>query len=177
MKKIFIILYYAIARHLPKSNAPVFGKPAMLFRRYLCERLFASCGEKLVVEKGAYFGKGADIRVGDEVGFGKNFQCRNVRLRVGNYLMMSEDVLFQGGIHHFDNIEVPMGHQGDSGKTDLEIANDVWIGARVIVLPGCKNIGNGVVIGAGSVVTKDVPDYAIIGGNPAKVIRFRNSTN
>lgn len=64
---------------------------------------------------------------------------------------------------------------GDGDKTPLKIEDDVWIGAKVIVLPGCKHIGKGIVIGAGSVVTKDIPDYAIIGGNPAKIIRYRNS--
>jgi maltose O-acetyltransferase len=88
--------------------------------------------------------------------------------------MMGEDVLFQGGNHSFERTDIPMGHQGGSTKTELAIANDVWIGARVIVLPGCKKIGSGVIIGAGSVVTKDIPDYSIVGGNPAKVIRFRN---
>lgn len=55
----------------------------------------------------------------------------------------------------------------------LEIGYDVWIGARVIVLPGCTRIGAHSIIGAGAVVTKDVPDYAIVGGNPARVIRMR----
>lgn len=52
------------------------------------------------------------------------------------------------------------------------IGNDVWIGARVFIKDGVK-IGNGAIIGAGAVVVKDVPDYAIIGGVPAKIIRFR----
>ena len=56
------------------------------------------------------------------------------------------------------------------------IGNDVWIGARVIVLPGVT-IGNHVIIGAGAVVTKDIPDYAIAGGVPAKVIRYRTEGN
>ena len=88
--------------------------------------------------------------------------------------MMGEDVLFLGGNHHFNRTDIPMGDQGKPKKIPLFIDDDVWIGARVIVLPGCRHIGKGVIIGAGSVVTKNVPDYAIIGGNPAKVIRFRS---
>lgn len=57
------------------------------------------------------------------------------------------------------------------------IGNDVWIGQNTIILPGCKTIGDGVVIGAGSVVTKDVPPYAVVGGNPAKIIKFRFQEN
>jgi len=175
MRYIYLLIYYALAKYLPKSTTPVIGKVSKTFRRFLCSQLFKSCGKKLVVENGVYFGNGKDVSVGFEVGFGKNFQCRNVMLTVGDYLMMGEDVLFQGGNHSFERTDIPMGHQGSGGKTELVIANDVWIGARVIVLPGCKKIGNGVVIGAGSVVTKDIPDYAIVGGNPTKIIRFRNS--
>jgi virginiamycin A acetyltransferase len=57
-------------------------------------------------------------------------------------------------------------------KYEILIGNDVWIGNGVIILPGVK-IGDGAVVGAGSVVTKDVPSYAIVGGNPAKVIKYR----
>lgn len=53
------------------------------------------------------------------------------------------------------------------------IGHDVWIGQNAILLPGCKKVGNGAIIGAGAVVTKDVPDYAVIGGNPAKLIKYR----
>ena len=86
---------------------------------------------------------------------------------------MGEDVLFQGGGHRFDNPNVPLGEEGNLPDTPLEICEDVWIGARVIILPGCKQIGAHSIIGAGAVVTHDVPDYAIVGGNPAKIIRMR----
>jgi acetyltransferase-like isoleucine patch superfamily enzyme len=59
-------------------------------------------------------------------------------------------------------------------RSHLVIGNDVWIGVRVTICPNVRSIGNGVVIGAGAVVTKPVPDYAVVGGNPARVIRYRN---
>jgi len=173
MKKIYLFLYYGFARFLPKSTTPVIGLPSMRLRSWLCKRVFKSCGNKLVVENGAYFGNGNDFSVGDEAALGTNFKSINRIVTIGNYLMMSEDVMFIGGEHHFDQINIPMGHQGGSEKTPLTIDEDVWIGARALVLPGCKHIGKGVIIGAGSVVTKDIPDYAIVGGNPAKVIRMR----
>ena len=60
-------------------------------------------------------------------------------------------------------------------KGDIVIGNDVWIGGRVIILPGVK-IGEGAIIGAGSVVTKDVSEYDVVAGNPARVIKNRKSS-
>ncbi len=144
-----------------------------MFRRWCCKHMFAECGQQLNVEQGAYFGNGKDIKAGIYVGLGKNFIMHNRVLTIDDYLMMGEDVMFLGSGHGFDRLDVPMGQQESKEKTPLYIAGDVWIGARVVVLPGCKRIGHGAIIGAGSVVTKDVPDYAIVGGNPAKLIRFR----
>lgn len=62
-------------------------------------------------------------------------------------------------------------------ENPLSIGNDVWIGDRVIILSGCKTIGNGAVLAAGSVVTRDVPAYAVVGGVPARQIRMRFSSS
>jgi acetyltransferase-like isoleucine patch superfamily enzyme len=59
-------------------------------------------------------------------------------------------------------------------KYSLRIGNDVWIGAKALIIGG-HSIGDGAVVAAGSVVTKDVPPYAIVGGNPARIIRYRFS--
>ena len=171
------LFYYSFARFLPKSTVPVFGKPALLIRRWTCRRLFRKDAEHrcedLNVEQDAYFGSGKDFTVDSHVGLGKNFKSLNRIVTIDDYLMMGEDVLFLGGGHNFDRTDIPMGAQGGKGKTPLHIAGDVWIGARAIVLPGCRRIGHGSIIGAGAVVTKDVPDWAVVGGNPAKVLKYR----
>ena len=175
---VYKILYYGFARFLPKSTMPVLGGFSRKVRACLCKRLFKTDethhARYLNVEQGAYFGSGKNFTVGDNVGLGKNFKSLNRIVTIDDYLMMGEDVLFLGGGHNMDRTDIPMGLQGGKEPTPLHIAGDVWIGARAIVLPGCRRIGHGSVIGAGAVVTKDVPDYAVVGGNPAKVIRFRN---
>ena len=168
------ILYYTVARKLPKSTIPVIGKWASRLRRRCCKKMFAACGAKLNVEQGAYFGNGKDIRVGTLVGIGKDFTMHNCILTVDDSVMMGEEVMVLGGGHHFDRLDIPMSKQGAKEKTPLHIESDVWIGARALILPGCRRIGKGAIIGAGAVVTRDVPDYAIVGGNPAQVIRYRN---
>ncbi len=62
-------------------------------------------------------------------------------------------------------------------KTSCWIGHDAWIGESAIVTPGCDRIGIGAVVGAGAVVTRDVPDFAIVAGNPAKIIRYRFDEN
>jgi virginiamycin A acetyltransferase len=55
----------------------------------------------------------------------------------------------------------------------LQIGHDAWVGERAIITPGCSRIGIGAVVGAGAVVTKDIPDFAVVAGNPARLIRYR----
>ena len=179
MRVICLILYYGFARFLPKSTIPVIGPLAHGIRALLCRPLFrkddSHRAKYLNVEQGAYFGRGSGFTVGDNVGFGKKFRSHNRDVVIDDYLMMGEDVLFLGSGHSFDKTDIPMGLQEDQQRTPLHIAGDVWIGARAIVLPGCKRIGHGAIIGSGAVVTKDVPDWAIVGGNPARVIKYRKN--
>ena len=68
--------------------------------------------------------------------------------------------------------DIPMRGQGSTPARKVTVSSDVWIGARVIILPGVT-IGQGAIIAAGAVVTKDVPPFSVVGGVPARVIKFR----
>lgn len=175
MRTFWLIVYYGLASKLPKSNRPVFGKFGGWLRYQCARHLFAECRGYVNLEQGAYIGNGKKIHVlGEGCGIGKDFVCHNRIVTIHGRLLMGEDVLFQGyGGHSFDNPYEPIGSGAPLQDTPLEICEDVWIGARAIVLPGCKKIGAHSIIGAGAVVTKNVPEYAIVGGNPARVIRMR----
>lgn len=175
LRKVSLLLYYSFARHLPKSTRPVFGRFAGRVRSRLCRHIFGGPCINLKVEQGAYFGSGKDFTVGNNVGIGKDFICHNRTVTINDGLMMGEDVLFQGGGHGFERTDIPIGAPGqrNAGSTPLLIDGDVWIGSRAIILPGCRRIGHGAVVGAGAVVTKDVPDWAVVGGNPARIIKMR----
>lgn len=174
MRKFWLILYYGFARHLPKSTVPVMGKFGRWLRGKCARHLFSECAcQDINIEQGVYFGNGKNFHALGNTTLGKDFVSHNRIVTIQGALMMAEDVLFQGGGHKFDNPDVLIGSEGDLPDTPLEIGFDVWIGARAIILPGCKYIGAHSIIGAGAVVTHDVPDYAIVGGNPAKVIKMR----
>ena len=173
MRTFWLILYYGFARHLPKSNRPFLGRFAQRLRYQCARHLLAECHGFVNLEQGAYIGNGSNFHVLGNGGIGKDFVCHDRIVTIHGGLLMGEDVLFQGVGHSYANPDVPIGSEGSLPLTPLEIAEDVWIGARAIVLPGCKRIGAHSIIGAGSVVTHDVPDYAIVGGNPARIIRMR----
>ncbi len=172
-KYIFLILYYFIARHLPGSDT-IYSFGSKKIRRFICRRIFNKTGKNINIEHGAFFGSGFDIEIGDNSGLGLNSRVSSP-LSIGDNVMMGPDVIIYTQNHNFDRIDIPMIKQGDSEKKKVIIGNDVWIGARAVILPGIS-IGEGAIVGAGSIVTKDVPPYSIVGGNPAKIIRERGKS-
>lgn len=91
---------------------------------------------------------------------------------IGRYFHVGRGLTIFSGNHDYESAEsIPYGNT--SILKPVVIEDFVWCGANVTILPGVT-IGEGAVIGAGSLVTHDVPKYAVIGGNPAKVIKYRN---
>ena len=87
--------------------------------------------------------------------------------------MMAPEVYIVANGHVFSSVNKPMCFQGTTGRQNQTIIDDdCWLGVRTILTPG-HHIGKGSIIGAGSVVTKDVEPYSIVGGNPARLIRKR----
>ena len=111
------------------------------------------------------------MELGDNSGIGIRAQI-NGKVIIGNNVMMGPDVCIYVRNHAFDRTDIPMNLQGFTPEKPVVIEDDVWIGARVIILPGV-HIGTGAVIGVGAVITKNVPDYAVVGGNPARILKMR----
>ncbi|MEA5129461.1 MAG: acyltransferase [Proteiniphilum sp.] len=91
---------------------------------------------------------------------------------IGDKVNIAQNVVISGLNHKFEDIDKPIAEQGVCTK-QVTIENNVWIGANSIVLSGIQ-IGKHVVVGAGSVVTRDVPPYSVVVGNPAKVVKQYN---
>lgn len=172
MRKLALLVYYGLARHLPKSHGPG-GAGGKRLRAWCVRHAFADCGWGVNIETGAIFGTGEAARIGNRSGLGQFFYCTGP-ITIGNNVMIAPEVLCITQNHRFDRVDVPMREQGWTADERIEIGDDVWIGLRAILLPGVK-IGRGAIVGAGAVVTKDVPEYAIVGGSPARVIKFRTS--
>jgi len=171
MKKIVLginYIAYLLCKRLPSSSSK-FMRFGMKLRGYFCKKIIACAGENINIEKGATFSR--RLSIGNNSGLGVNCIVQGT-VSIGDNVMMGPDVLIYTTNHEFRDKDVPMQKQGYQPERPVTIGNDVWIGARVIILPGV-HIGDGCVIGAGSVVTKDIPAYSICAGNPAKVVKER----
>lgn len=134
-----------------------------------------SVGKNVHICKNHTISSLSNVKIGDHVWIGENFYAkaeggiiiesgtiisRNVEIWTSNHCYNAEDLLM-----------VPYDRRMETKP--VTIGDNVWIGSRVIILPGVT-IGEGAVIGAGAVVSKDVPPCAVVGGNPARVLKYRN---
>ena len=114
----------------------------------------------LMIGEDTYIGELNNIRAGGGI------------IRIGNRCMLSQGISIIAS-NHSTARSLPMCQQRwDKNKVGVTIEDDVWIGVNAVILPGVC-IEKGAVIGAGSVVTRNVPQYSIVGGIPAKVIKYR----
>lgn len=170
MFNIKLAIYYAILAKLPSARfTSVFSDLRVwYFQKVL--RIMAQG------ENPAMLGNNIYIANGRRVSFG--YGCRineNVYIEkasIGNDVLIAPNVSLLSRMHAFSRMDIPMSLQGYREEKEVVICDDVWLGRNVIVMPGVT-VGKGAIVGAGSVVTKDVAEYQIVGGVPAKVIKER----
>jgi len=173
-RNFWFLFYYCFARYLPVSyHLQPFGRIGKSFRALACKHIFLSCGNNVNVDHGANFDSGHEIVLGDNSDIGMDCDVP-YNIHIGSDVLMAQGVIVLGENYQFSDLEVPERLQGYAEVHPVQIGDDVWIGANAIIFPGIR-IGSGAIIGAGAVVTKDIPNYAIVGGNPARIIRFRNA--
>lgn len=176
--------------------AMVPGRIGRLVRRWCYAPLLGACGERLSVGRNVeicclgniYLGSdvalvdGCAVRACDraririEGPFAANANARLVadvggEILIGRDVMVGPNAVLRASNHVTDRVDVTIWSQGQTGGR-IVIGDDVWMGANVVVVPGVT-IGSHVVVAAGAVVTRDVPDYAVVAGVPARVIADR----
>lgn len=163
-------LYYGFARHLPYSPRP-YSLGARRIRYEICRRMFKSCGVDVNVEHGALINSGWGIEIGDRSGIGLDAFISGP-LVIGRDVIMGPNCTFLSINRDTSDTSRPMIEQGFQAPRPPVIEDDVWLGANVTVLPG-RRIGTGSIVAAGAVVASDVPSFAVVAGNPARVIKQR----
>lgn len=136
-------------------------------RRRLLEALFGSGGDSVWMQPPFFCDYGSNIELGERVFF--NFNCIVLdvcHVRIGSFSLFGPAVQIYTPVHP---LNAELRRRQEFGKP-VDIGSDVWVGGGAIILPGV-HIGSQAVIGAGSVVTRDIPDGVFAAGNPCRVIR------
>ena len=152
-----------------KRKFKVISYPILIYERvYIRNKKNIKFGKNLTIAHNCFISP-LELSVGDDCWLGvNNFICGKVK--IGNNVFLGPNVSIPGASHIIES-ELPISKSGSIIKGTI-IEDYVWIGSNVTIIDGVK-IGKGAVVAANSVVSKDVPEYAIIGGAPAKVIKFR----
>lgn len=165
------VLYHVIGTHLPSAHTLI--KPIGIFSkrfRGLCGKLIlCKCGKNVNIYPHGKFS--SSVELGDNSDLGLRCQI-NGKVVIGNNVIMAPDVAIYTVNHNTARTDIPIKYQGNTEEKPVYIGDSCWICARVIILPGVK-IGKGCVIAAGAVVSKDVPDYSVVAGNPAVIVKNR----
>lgn len=146
---------------------------------YFTRKIFASCGKNVIFypTKSDFFYRNISIGNNVFIGPGASFIAAISHIHIGNKVLFGPNVTIRGGNHSSHIIGKMMADYQLIDKLSIDdapvvIEDDVWVGTGAIILKGVR-VGRGAIIAAGAVVNKNVPPYAIAGGVPAKLIKFR----
>jgi acetyltransferase-like isoleucine patch superfamily enzyme len=164
-------LYYVMFwRMFDRTSAAMLQDFAIKVRRILAKRVFKRCGEDVVIHHNVLFNSGRNIELGDGVFLNRDVMLDDrAALAIGDHTMIAAGVVIETHGHAYDDFSVPLPHGGRT-LAPVRIGSNTLLGYKVAVMAGVT-IGNRSIVAANSVVTKDVPDQAVVGGVPARIIK------
>lgn len=169
MNKVLIVFYYALVQHLPHSRYCSIFNALRCWYLYKALKIIKTT-ESTKIEHNVYFGNMSEVVIGAGVRINENVFIQGAV--IGNKVLIAPNVAILSSSHKYRDPDIPIIDQGEFEKKIPHIGNDVWIGRNAVILPGVK-IGEGAVVGACSLVNKDVEPFTVVGGVPAKFIKFR----
>jgi acetyltransferase-like isoleucine patch superfamily enzyme len=150
------------------------GFTGLKVRSYFVRMMLGACGNDVRFHMNVRIVTPKGLKIGNRCAFGQGtFLTAGGGITIGNYVATGPDVKIWSVNHKFGDPEAPWMEQGYE-KVPVVIEDDVWIGANCFIKPGVR-IGKGAIISAGTVLSKSVPEFAIVAGNPGRVVAWRKA--
>ncbi|MEN8040408.1 MAG: acyltransferase [Actinomycetota bacterium] len=164
-------LYYTMFwRMFDRTPASMVQSFAIPLRRILAQKIFKHCGEGVIFHHNVLFSKGSNISIGDYSLINRYVMLDDrADLSIGSFVMVAAGVTIETHTHPFDDFTLPIAYGGRQGLP-VSVGDNSVLGYNCVLMAGVS-VGYRCIIGANSVVTKDVPDFTVAGGVPAKPIK------
>lgn len=163
-------MMFRLIRSINKSLTQIQGTVTTMYWRVFMKKM----GHEVTIYPGSTYASAREISIGHHVFIhtGGHFYTAGSRIKIGNYVLIGRHCTMLAANRDYSDWNEPMYFNNNYLKKPIVIGDDVWVGERSIITAGVT-IGRGAVVAAGSIVTKDVPDYAIVAGVPARVVKYR----
>jgi acetyltransferase-like isoleucine patch superfamily enzyme len=164
---LFYTMFWRMFDRTPASMVQSFAIP---LRRILAQKIFRHCGEGVIFHHNVLFSKGSNISIGEWSLINRYVMLDDrADINIGSFVMVAAGVIIETHTHPFDDFSVPIAYGGRSGLP-VSVGSNSVVGYNTVLMAGV-NIGYRCIVGANSVVTKDIPDYTVAGGVPATPIK------
>ena len=170
ISNIKIAFYYLILNKLPSARfIKIFSNIRVWYFKNVL-KVLEKGGNESMLANNIYIAKATNLKIGSGCRINENVYIEQAE--IGRDVLIAPNVTILSRMHEFSSIDIPISMQGYKKQLKVYIDDDVWLGRNVIVMPGIR-IGKGAIVAAGSVVTKNIDDYTIVGGVPAQLIKTR----
>lgn len=171
-------IYWRLKRELKQVGlsvlSPIPGRTGQWLRRHTYRSVLGKLGERTVIQQGFRVTTPNKVKVGSHCNFAQGvFITGGGGVTIGDWVGIGPDTKIWSVNHRFEDPDRPWLLQGWEHKP-VVIEDDVWLGANVFVMPGVT-IGRGAIVSAGAVVSKSVPPFALVAGNPGRVVGWRKT--